>query len=367
MPAQAAAAMDHEVCLPPEVRQAILRAGMSAPSGDNLQPWRLAWQQNSLLLQHDTTRDTSLYNVLGSAAIIALGAMIETMVIMASTFGYRTEVSYFPDVNQRDIAARLGFFSGGASDSLGQVIFERCVNRKPYACCRLSPSVIGFVGAAAERFGGVSVEWLEGDRGLKRLARLLRIDRLLFENTHLHRQFFSCLRWTKEEVASTRDGLPVETLEIGAAGTRLFHLLRSWHVVNVLNGFGFSRIAGRRSAQLIRRSSAVGVLTIAQPSPESFLDVGRAFQRVWLEATAQGLSLQPMTGVLLLQLRLLLQQTEGLSQRQIDVLASTRDQLASLFDLKREVPVVMFRIGMADSPTARTIRRQISEVCPDAI
>src|ERR1043166_2222155 len=95
--------------LAPEVLEAILQAGANAPSGDNLQPWRFSSRGDILLIHHDVTRDTSLYNVRGLASFIALGAALENIVIAASTLGYRADVTYSSDTTPSDAVAQVVF------------------------------------------------------------------------------------------------------------------------------------------------------------------------------------------------------------------------------------------------------------------
>jgi nitroreductase len=121
-------------------------------------------------------------------------------------------------------------------------------------------------------------------------------------------------------------------------------------------------MAARHSGALVQSSSAVGLITVAKLSPQSFLEAGRAFERLWLEASLQGLSLQPLTGLVLLHLRMRLQEPDGLRLSQIEFLNSTRDYLARLFHLDTQVPAMMFRIGVGVPPSARTIRRQVAEL-----
>ena len=110
---------------------------------------------------------------------------------------------------------------------------------------------------------------------------------------------------------------------------------------------------------MIRESSAIGLITVPRISSETFLAAGRAFQRVWLTATAQKLSLQPMTGFVLLQLRLILGEIAGLNEKEIRLLTSTRQPLSELFHLESEVPAIMFRLGVGAPPSGRTVRKEI--------
>jgi nitroreductase len=363
MSGESAGAVRNAARLAPDVLEAILKAAVSAPSGDNLQPWRFSCQKDALLVHHDSVRDTSLYNVHGLASFIALGAAVENIVIAASTYGYHTDVTYFPARHSNAVAEIL-FLKGGEPDPLAKAIPARCVNRKPYTLDRLPPETIATLESGVKRFPAVAVQWITGSRALKMLGKsVIQADRLLFENPHLHQQLFSCLRWTREEVERSRDGLPVATLELGRLGTQGFRSLRSWRLVSILNRLGFSRMAARHSGKLIRKSSAVGLISVSKISSQAFLEAGRAFERLWLNATLQGLALQPMTGFVFLQLRCALGEYRGLTPVELDLLESLRRQLAAIFPLENgNVPAMLFRLGFGSSPSGRTIRRPVSEL-----
>lgn len=344
---------------PSAFQQAILEAAVQAPSGDNLQPWRFRWDGEQLVLLRDSGRDTSLYNVCDLATFVALGAAMENILIAASALGYEASPVCFPEGAASSTVAGISFAQGGRPDPLFDVIAKRCSNRKPYSTQPFGTQMVEALTAEVIRFPNVGIRWIHDSEQRKRLSKITaQGDRTLFENQLIHEHFFSCIRWNEEEVQRTRDGLPIATLELGRAGSALFRLLRNRSLVQILNCFGFSRIAANRSGGMIRKSSAIGLIAVPRISSETFLAAGRAFQRLWLTATAQRLSLQPMTGFVLLQLRLILSELAGLNEKEIKLLESTRQQLSELFHLESQVPAIMFRLGIAAPPSGRTVRRQ---------
>jgi len=208
-------------------------------------------------------------------------------------------------------------------------------------------------------YPGVEISWLYDESDLKKVGEVVaKADRLLFENPLIHGHLFSTIRWNPAEVERTRDGLPIETLELGKAGALAFRALKKWSVVETLNRLGLSVIAAKQSAALMRCSSAAGLITAADTRPISFLHVGQAFQRLWLLATSTKLALQPMTAVVFLQLKSILGDHQGLNTEQVATAQSLRDDLAKTYTLPRDcVPAMHFRIGYASTPSVRTIRR----------
>ena len=348
----------------PNFFERMARAGALAPSGDNLQPWSFGVDREALVVRHDWQRDRSLFNVRCLASFIALGAVLENIVIAASSEGYRAEIEYLTDAQVQDLIARIRFETGATKDPLADFIDKRCTNRKPYAARPLDPETSKGLTRASETFPTIDLSWVQDKSRLKELAQIIaRADRLLFENPLIHKHLFSTIRWTHEEVERTRDGLPIGSLELGHAGSLAFRCLSNWSVVNFLNGFGFSKAAASHSVVLMRRCSAAGLITAPDTSPQAFLLAGRAFQRLWLQATMENLALQPMTAVVFLQLRSRSKNYGALTTYQRTVTDDLRRDLEEFFRITKDrVPAMLFRLGSAAAPSRRTMRRSISEL-----
>lgn len=347
------------VSLSSEFFKNILRAGAEAPSGDNLQPWSFMIDGETLLVLHEQQRDLSLFNVRHLASYIALGSVLENIDIAASDEGYHANVELFPKSQNHNAIGRITFLVGAARDPLVRSISKRCTNRRPYDAKRsLGAKIIESFNESI-RCPSLSLHWLHDKEGLRRLGGIVsHADALLFENQQIHDHLFSTLRWNQAEVEQTRDGLPIESLELGRAGSIAFRCLKYWSIVSFLNRFGFSKAAASHSVALMQHCSAVGLLTAPDLSPRTFLQVGRTFQRIWLHATDQCLALQPMTAIIFLQLRFRLDEHEGLTERQFQTVGALNRELVNFFSLSRDrVPAMLFRLGFGSPPSARTIRR----------
>ncbi len=333
-------------------------AGGLAPSGDNLQPWSFIRSGETLHVQHDSYRDRSLFNVEHLASFIALGAVLENVAIAASAEGYDAEIELI-DQSIESWCARISFAPGARADPLASFLDRRCTNRKPYRDQPLATQVRDALDIGS-RYSSTRTFWLEGFERLSALGRLVaRADRLIFENERIHAHLFSTIRWTQSEVERTRDGLPIASLELGKSGSFGFRRLAKWRLVKFLNFFGFSRAAARHSLFLMRQCSAAGLVTASEASPTGFMEAGRAFQRIWLQATREGLALQPMTAIIFLQLKSRLGDYSGLSAAQISTVDFLRTELQHFFSLPDStVPAMLLRLGYGAAPSARTIRRK---------
>jgi len=339
----------------------IVEDGSLAPSGDNLQPWHLDWQGDTVRISVDTSRDRSLYNFEYRASLIAIGAMIENIAIAASSAGTAADVECSgAGDNLLSASVRFRPLAALAPDPLAPFIRQRCTNRKPYRTEPLGRDVLAALEGAIPGGAVGAIRLIEDRAQLRVLARAASLnDRLLFEIQPLHDQFFQAVRWTEQEAAATRDGLYVKTLELGPMAAA-FKAFRSWSVVRVMNALGSSLFAPVHSFQTFMKSPAFGFLQMPDVSPRAFLDGGRLLQRVWLTATSLGLGFQPMAGMLYLLNYLNGKDAGRVGEPQRAIIANADSLFRQVLPLDdRKASIMLFRIGYGPPPTATSLRRAI--------
>jgi hypothetical protein len=97
----------------------------------------------------------------------------------------------------------------------------------------------------------------------------------------------------------------------------------------------------------------------------TYFDGGRALQRIWLCATKLGLAVQPMTALLYLFVRLEEGNGEGLEERERRELTALRARFRDKFPVSPTAgtqEVMMFRVAKAGAPSARSLRRPVSDI-----
>jgi nitroreductase len=346
----------------------VVNAGILAPSGDNCQPWQIYYNKNRLCIKLIEQKDRSLYNFNNSASLIAIGAMIENMSIVAGSLGFNMSVSLFPEEEKPSVISELSFITAEKKhDHLLEFIGIRSVNRRKYKPLYLSPEEKGELMKVAEE-GNAELSLLEND-GKKEVSRILSMnDRVLFENRNLHDFLFEHLRWTREEVEASRDGMSIESLELGGFQSKMFRLFSSWNFVRFMNMFGFSRLVPQESYKLCMSSSALCMLLMDGREPEGFINGGRVFQRLWLTAESLGIALHPMTGLSLLIQRMHIADDKGLSNSHLTLLKSLEEGLRKYFPIDDDKSIIMtFRIGHADPPSDKSLRLPVDQVFVEGI
>ncbi|MBI3323713.1 MAG: hypothetical protein HYZ92_00340 [Candidatus Omnitrophica bacterium] len=342
----------------------LVQAGLLAPSGDNCQPWQFVWNGRSLEIHFVASRAESLYDVQNLASWISLGATLANMRIAARQRACHLQADLFPQGEASNPVALVSWQpEAGAGDPLYAALERRCVNRLPYQTRPLPELIRQRLEASVDTAQGVSLRLVENERGRRTLASLAALnERLLFENTALHHGLYRWLRWSAAEVQRTGDGMPIGSLGLHRIEEAGFRLLGARPLANSLAAVGLTGLLPIRTQRVYARSSAIGLLSVPEARPVEFVRGGEALERLWLTATAEGLAFQPMTGVTFLVLRCRLLKGAGLSRRhQALLLRASAAMTAWLPELDR-APVMLFRIGFAEAPKARALRRPISAV-----
>jgi len=352
----------------PDFIRFVVEHAILAPSGGNCQPWRFHVDGERLFVGLNRSRSTTLLDRRKHASLLALGAAIENIAVAAAHRDYSTRVERFPSQDDPDIVAALHFVWGAspAERELARAfpyLGERVTNR------RLAPprplptgATAALVRAAESR--GTDLQFLTDPVALLEAGRILgEGDRIRFVCQDLHREVFGELRFTREDVLCTRDGIDLATLELRASQAAALRLLARPDVAARLRvqeaGLALTELARDQVAS----ASAVGLLRLRADEPADWLEGGRALQHVWLSATALGLAFQPMTA-LLYMFEVLDDAGEGTyTERECSILRELRQRLARLFAERTPAPwAMLFRLAVAPAPTARALRLPVDVV-----
>lgn len=332
----------------------IVEAATLAPSGDNSQPWRFRLQTNAIEFHYLPERDHPLFNHERSGTLIALGAAIENAEIRARALG---------------LGARTTLHDGGScvavmeltdaalgNEPLARAIPLRHSNRKAYAKRPLTSADKAALEEAVQGSAEVALRLIEPSPD--DVARALTtMEEIALGNRILHKLFFGSIFFDRRENDMGRSGLYIGTLELPPPARALFRILRYWPVARALRTVGFPHKVAEMNAVQNASASAFGILTIEQGASQSYLAAGRVLERVWLTAAARGMALQIVTGLLFL--------ARALEEPRITALFSEDEQqrIRKAYARIRQVegsgriPLLAFRVGYAEPPTAVSRRR----------
>jgi nitroreductase len=357
--------------LPPPKQSSLVelvRAAVLAPSPDNNQPWRFVGGDEELLVYLDPERALPS-DVNGMFDLIGVGAAVENACIAARQVGLAPLVKYSDAPiaaiqNGGEPGARVTFQPGGRPDPLFPHLATRCTCRRMYSTRPVAEDSLKRLAEAAQEFPDVRLDWIADRTRIRAFARLIAAsDRIRFEYEPFHNEVFRQLRFSAEEAQRTRDGLDVRTLELPPGAAFLLRQLRPWSRMRWIHRLGLGWMLTVPSALSVRKSGALGILSVPEPTVRQWLDGGRVFQRIWLASQAEGLSLQPLGS--LTNFVAHLEQYEGrkLSRRHQVGASHLRRKCTELVPSTAPRTLLLaFRLGCSPPPTQRSLRRPAAEV-----
>lgn len=346
--------------------RSLVRHGILAPSGGNAQPWRFEYGSDELRCYLVPERSKVFLDYDHLASYLAIGAFVENVHLTSEQLGMSAQIEPFPISNEPLLVCRIRFTPSHrepADSELFEQITIRTTNRKPGSRTRLDPQHSDYLAGVCRQRGG-RLNLIHDPDKLDVVANMLGVsDRLRFTSAIMHSELIDEIRWSPDEVEQSRDGLDVATLELSALDLIGFRLSASPRVMSLVGAVSGGRALEKPTRKSIGAASAVGLVTVPMgQGPEAMFQGGRALQRVWLGATALGYSFQPMTVIVCLFWRLL-GGGHGLSTRELREIERLRAMYLGVFDVKPdEGESMLFRIGRADPPSARSLRRPVDDV-----
>lgn len=348
----------------------ILTAGSLAPSGDNLQPWRFAVSHdcNEIKIYLSDEGKDSVYDYKRLASIFAIGAVLENMSVEARSLGMDADMTLFPE-GDRECIAEVKFDCAEFYDEendcqeLHQAIFARTTNRKAYRRDSLTDDEKEHIVLVPEKLAVQSKVKILDDRGqIKQVAKLLSYnDILIFKNQLVHDGLYHYFRWTQKDFVEKKSGLYVKTLELSWVKWLGLWLLKSWPMAKIMSFSGAFFVIAKMSERVYVQSGALCAITMPANSRKSFLEGGRVFERVWLEATKMGLSIQPQFGFVAFGQREASGEMTVFPHSETVHIRKKLDSLKKLFQVGEDSVVMIFRIGKSEPPSAISIKRPIKQ------
>lgn len=343
----------------------ILDRARWAPSGDNTQPWRFQIIADDYVIVHGhDTRDEILYDFDGHASHMAHGALLETLRVAASAEGLAASWEIDSDDEQRKIKyhVRLVSQSTSAVDPLAPFIEQRCVQRRPMRLQSLTETQrSALLAAPGEDF---EVRLFESFSERRKIAKLL------WDNAYIrltcpeaYPVHASIIEWNAR---FSKDRIPEEAVGVDPITAKLMRwVMGSWERVEFFNRYLMGTIAPRVQLDYLPAiCCSAHALIVSRRGLNTLNDwvaLGQAMQRFWLEASRQGLYLQP-------EMTPLIFGWYSSSARKFSANVKVESLSATLtLDLmrvvgSRDVKKLGFfcRLGVSEAPVSRSIRHDLT-------
>lgn len=345
----------------------LLAEAARAPSGDNLQPWRCSLDSHTLTISLIPGRDASLYNWKERGSLIALGAFLENIIVLAPEFGLGAAADVpATSALAEDVRITVDLTPAAEKRTTGlrEAVALRATNRKPYAKQPLSDALRAALRGVEqdERFDEFGLRIVEDRRDMETLGRAVaQNEHILFGNRTLHDFFFSHIAW--DSPGPLPDiGFPEQALEIPKEGRAIFRAMRSWAVTKFLRSIRLTSLIVRDNAKLYATGGAhLAILhrSAGEMRPGDYVRFGMFLERLWLVATKEGYWIQPLMGIIFL-FRRIREQKDGFSARECDIIHTAAKTIQSVVGEGSGEIIGLLRIGTAPLPSVRTPRAAIN-------
>jgi len=273
---------------------ALVELAIYAPSADNSQPLQYQITDNVISLYIDKIRSGLASDNRFILSDIALGAAIENISIGAQANHINTEITLLPDEANEYLVARIICNKSEQTQlplfaRLASFIKKRATDRRIRFFSKIPKDKLQALEQHSSQQNSINI--YQGDDKKSLISTIRKAESIRFESKILHQELFSTVKFDEPDA---KEGMPVSVLAIEWFAQPFFKLMSNWKWMNRLNKIGASKMLGHRSVGLpIQAAPNLLLITSQGKSRQDILSVGRMLQRIWLEATAQGISVQP--------------------------------------------------------------------------
>lgn len=311
----------------------LIRFATLAPSGHNTQPWKFSIKENSILLYPDYSRRLPVVDPDDHALYIGLGCALENLVIAANTLGYGAEVECFPPTDEDCIRVTIDKEKVEVDPDLFSAIGHRQATRSKYDGRPIPQDELEQLRQAGKQEMVRLILFTEKKEIDPIIEFVKEGNRLQFRNKSFVNELIHWIRFTKKDALASGDGL--NSASMG------FPFLPTWLGRFVISTFATADGEARKAERLIRGSSGLALFIAESNSKQSWVNVGRSFERVVLKAAALNIRHAHM----------------NMPCEEVEIRAKLQEHLG----LRNEHPLLLLRIGYSD-PMPRSYRRPVEDV-----
>ena len=286
----------------------LLRFAILAPSAKNAQPWTFAVRDNRVFLLADLGRSHPVSDPDRRELYIGVGCALENLLVAAEHFGFEHSVSYFPHRWDSELVATISFRPGGtvAASRAGTTLDAIRRRQNETGLFHSTP-----VSAELQRRLTACCE--DAD---------LRVD---LNEDYLFHQWIDVLTVQSDRADLANPAFRMELDYWTSQG--VFGSERKPAVdPSMLHGQGALTLAHLK----VESAPLLGLIRGAGDSHLIHVRTGELFERIWLTATALGISINPMSQTM----------------RRPEL----RSAVTELMPAPGWIPQHLFRVGYSSSP-----------------
>lgn len=259
----------------------LLNYAVLAPSGHNTQPWLFKIVGDEVELYADRTRALPVCDPEDRELIMACGAALFHLRVALNHFGYEGKVQTFPDSDEPDLLARVGFNEKrnptAEDDLLFNAILKRRTNRMSFESRQVPDKLISELKVTAGR-EKVLFQIVEGENERNQIADLVAEgDRIQMADASFRRELAA---WIHPNRSVSHDGMPGYALGLGT--------LTSSFAPIIVRTFDFGKGQAAKDRQLAAGSPVLALLCTDGNNATDWLSAGQGLGSVLLRGRAEG-------------------------------------------------------------------------------
>jgi hypothetical protein len=257
-----------------ELRE-LVRCATLAPNSHNTQPWKFGLSPSAISIYPDLSRLTPVVDPDEHHLWVSLGCAAENLVLAAASLGRHADVAFGP----QEVHIALNN-SAPLRSPLVNAIFQRQCTRAEYDGQPLPNAMLKQLAGAAERVGVRLLLLTERIKVEGVIEYVTQGNSAQIRDAAFVKELKSWVRFNETDALATGDGLFSRLTGNPALphwlGNALFSMVLSEKSEN-----------GKYARQL-RSSAGVAVFVADRADPANWFEVGRAYERFALTATALG-------------------------------------------------------------------------------
>lgn len=256
----------------------LVRFATIAANGHNTQPWRFTRAASGVTLDPDLTRRTPVVDPDDHHLYASLGCAAENLLLSASAYGLGAAYAFDPETAQIRIDLKP---ARRPVDSLVAAIPRRQSTRSVYSGRTVAPADLALLGAAAQ-MEGVDTVLITDRAGIDRVRdAVIEGNRLQMRDDAFVDELKQWIRFDGNSALRSGDGL------FGLCSGN--PEIPDWLGRTVFPMVFTIDSETRKYRAQMDSCAGVAVFSAAQANPPHWAQVGRAYQRFALQATALGI------------------------------------------------------------------------------
>jgi molybdopterin/thiamine biosynthesis adenylyltransferase len=359
----AAAPAEHSDPVLPGLAGSIAAAAARAPSGGNVQPWRIEASTDCITIRL-APEHSSMMDIGYRGSAVALGAALFNAKVAAAAHQALGSVSFTADPERDDggpLQAKL-YLGNGANPQLAALydaMLARETNRHLGTPHPIADDTMRMLHAAAEQ-EGARLHVLTDRVDIARAATILAAcDRARYLTPRLHAEMIAELRWPGDPLPDT--GIDVRSLELEPDDLAVVDIVRRADVMENLARWNAGSALGEGTHKQVAASSAMAVISVTGGSLSDYARGGSAAEATWITAQQNGLAVQPMSPIFLYARGF--RDLAEVSTAFADELSELQEEFQQLVGIASDAVLVLaLRFAVSGPPSVRS-QRDFGRVC----